>query len=466
LTKILLLIFWCLTSLPFPASFTAVRQTSNIQIEKSWVVVNFPRHINFNLKAQSPSEINQVVLIYGTNARTCVGSEARQQVEFTPAKAIALNWDWDLNLSGSLPPGVQVWWQWEIQDAAGNKLLTDRTTAIVEDNNYTWQTLKNNAITVYWSKGSTAFGQMVLDQAVASLDRLSTKAGLNYPNPVSIYVYPSAEDLKNATLHMPDWIGGLAIADYDTTIMGIDPNDTAWISQVVPHELSHLVSDYRIFNCSGGHMPTWLNEGLAMFAEGNAKSADIESLKKAIQNGDVPGLNGLTAGFAASGVISNYEYTYSQLVVTYLIDTYGVEKMDALLGKIKEGNEIDTALQAVYGVDTIAIDKNWRTKLGIAPVSEVTQATLAPTVQRTKVPTLALWTQAPSPTVITQTPLPTAAPPTATPAATNTAVPATPTPLPPANTAEPTPTWLFIGGGVLLIGLLVTGAVLYLKRSR
>lgn len=461
-----LLIIGVILSLSLNLNTRYLSQTEPVQVEKSWVVVDFPRHILFHLKAQSQSEITQILLVYGTDSVTCINNEAHQQVEFQPSKSISVEWDWDLNRSGGMPPGVELWWRWELTDSSGNQYVTERFSSVISDNNFSWQSLKNNSISVYWSSGNATFGAMVLNQAVQSLDRLSQKAGLTYPNAINIFVYPSAEDLKKATLHMPDWIGGIAFSEFNTTIMAIGPNETAWISKVVPHELSHLVTDYRTFNCSGGRVPTWLNEGLAMFAEGKAKEDDLNDLTRAIRSGDLPGLTGLTAGFAANGAISNYEYTYSQVIITYLIDTYGVEKLDALLGKIKGGVEIDDALQEIYGLDTNGIDKGWRNSVGLAPVTGETGGSPTPTLPRTKVPTLALWTPVKSLAVPSETPQPSPTQPVVT------QIPSLPPilPTPTATSVNPSSgqpsAWIYLAGGVVLIGLLVFTVVAILKRSR
>ncbi len=439
---------------------------TSILVIKNTAEVDFPRYVDFNLVAQSDAEINQVILVYGTSGRTCLSGEARQALEFKPDKSVVLNWNWDLIRSSSFPPGVEIWWKWEIQDAAGNRMVTETSNVTIEDSNYSWQVLKTDAITVFWAEGDSSFGNLMMYQSQQSLERLEKEAGLSLPNEIKIYVYPSAEEIQSATLHMPDWTGGLAYPEHDTTLIGVDPRNSAWASKIVPHELSHLVTGWRVFNCSGGEMPTWLSEGLARFAEGKMPEKDITDLKKAINAGDVPGLKGLTSGFAASSDVSAYEYTYSGMVVSYLLEKFGVSKMDALLGKIKEGSQIDDALAAVYELDTVELDKLWRTSVGLMPAAEVTSAPPTPTAQRTKVPTLALWTLAAATPTNTVIALPTAIS-TATPLpATDVPISPSPTALPATTNAEGMPIWGFAIGGVVIAIIAASLAFYFIKRSR
>jgi len=465
LRKIFFLFIFCLSFFQQPILLIPPQQISSILVKKNSAVVNFPRYINFNLTAQSDSEISQVVLAYGTNARTCLDGEARQELVFQPAKSVVLNWNWDLIRSSSFPPGVEMWWRWEIQDSAGNKIVTETGRLIIEDPNYSWQSLKNSSITLFWAEGDSSFGRLMMAQSLQSLDRLVKKAGLSQPDLIKIYVYPSAEEIKSATLHMPDWIGGLAYSEYDTTLIGVAPNNSSWASSIIPHELSHLVTGWRVFNCSGGEMPTWLSEGLARFAEGPTSAEDIADLKEAIQNGNVPGLQGLTAGFAASYEVSAFEYIYSGIVVTYLIEKFGADKMDALLGKIKEGNQIDAALRAIYEMDTVGLDKSWRSSAGLLPAAEVTSAPSTPTPLRTQIPTLSLWTPMASTPTISVTSLPTAMPTDTPDLAENTPISPTPTLYQSVTNAGETPVLAYAVGGILIIAIATCLVLFYLKRS-
>jgi hypothetical protein len=105
-------------------------------------------------------------------------------------------------------------------------------------------------------------------------------------------------------------------------------------------------------------------------------------------------------------------------VVTYLMDTFGQQKMDKVLGLFQKGTPLDTALTEIYGMDTQGIDDAWHTSMGYAPEPGSATQAEAFTATPLVIPTLALWTAEVAQAVNTATPAPictlTTAPPAAT----------------------------------------------------
>ena len=82
--------------------------------------------------------------------------------------------------------------------------------------------------------------------------------------------------MRDAVLYEPGWTGGLAYPDHNIVIIGITPDQMDWGKRTQAHELTHVLVGQLTFSCLGD-MPTWLNEGLAMYGEGGpeAESASI-----------------------------------------------------------------------------------------------------------------------------------------------------------------------------------------------
>lgn len=387
-----LIVLLALCSLFFTPVSPALAQ-SNIDVQANRADLDFPNKLTFVLEAKSSSPINKVTLEYGTNGRTCVKGTARQQVDITPGTSVSASWEWDWKDSGSLPPGAEVWWKWEVTDQAGNKLVTDMSTLTIEDNRLDWNTVSTDQVTVVWSEGSRSFGQELLDIATKSLDMLQTQAGIRPPGKVRLTIFPSYDALRAAGLFLPEWTGGVASPEYNSTMIGMPatPSDS-WLNEVIPHELAHLVTGTLTFNCLGANMPTWLSEGFSVYAEGGSSSKDLQNMNDALQGGTLPPLHNLEAGFSANSDEAVLSYTQSGEVVSFMIKTYGRDKIGALLAAIQSGKTIDPALQQVYGFDTDGLDSAWRESLGFAPVASGQQGTATPVAKRTAVPTLALWT--------------------------------------------------------------------------
>lgn len=448
---------------------------SGIQIQTDEATQDFPNSIRFHLVASSGAAIDSVILHYGTNGRTCQSGEVRQSVDFDHGATADAGWQLEFKRSGSFPPGVQVWWQWEVHDASGAQRLTNRQTLVVEDARFNWRSLARDRVTLIWSNGDDAFGQSLMELAQRSLDRLADDMGVRPPGDVWITVYPTAEDLRGAILHLSEWAGGVALPEYNSVVTGILPGEDDWAAQVIPHELAHLVVGALVFNCLGVGLPTWLDEGLARFSEG-LSTDEARAVREALDQNTLPPLRTLANAFPADEARARLAYAQSGQVVQFMIATYGPEKVAALLATVQSGKRVDPALLEVYGFDTDGLDNAYRVSMGAAPLPTAQSISTAAAVERTPVPTLALWTAVPvtqvaaATSAVAATAGVAAVTPTASSPATVEASLAPPTPAPFATAAPesednpPRSLWLLLvcAGLVGVLFLVVVGVVLVL----
>ncbi len=406
----LLLAIW------LPASLPALAQEGvNIRIDRA--TVQFPIQVDFFLQAYHPSGIEGVILHYGTNGRTCLSSHAQQRLEFEPGPRVDLTWEWELKRSGALPPQAEIWWQWEIVDADGEAHWTDRQTLVFADPRYEWRTITQGPVTLYWFEGDQAFGQFLVNLAISGLERLEAFTGVQPDGPINLIVYPSAEHVRDVLIHTYEWTGGVALSAYNTTILGIAPSERDWAARVIPHELSHLVTGAATFNCQGVQQPTWLNEGLAEYAEGPLPEWRMQLVVAALEEDRLPPLRSLSRRFPGSSGGASLSYAQSAAVVHYLVSEFGAEKVNDLLAALQSGQAIEPALGSVYGFDTDGLENRWRVSLG-HPERVLSAPPAGAQGDPTPVPTLSLWTpsgQGTAPPSVTPEPTPAPATPTATP---------------------------------------------------
>ena len=431
-----------------------VQAQVGISIDSDLTTPNFPDGISFALKVRSTAAIDQVVLIYRTNDRSCLSSSALQDVEIQPDTALTARWDWKY---AGLPPGAEVSWKWQIHDAAGHTFTTPERHLAVDDYRYTWRKLQAGGVSVEWTAGDYTFGQLLLTTATTSLARLAKEASVPQPKQARLIIYPSSTELRAAAPGLSDWAGGVAFPAYGTIMIGIAPGETQWLAKVIPHELAHLVVDQRIDNCAGNRLPTWFNEGLARFAEGPTSAEDRKLVLDALRSGEIQPFLGLTAEFPVSTARANLAYAQSGMAVSFLVEQYGGETIDRLLAQVQQGTAIDTALRDVYGMDTAGIDQAWRAFIGYTSPSSAGTPTSTPAAKRTTVPTFALYATAlPSatPTITpsdTVPPTVTSIPPTSLPSATAPAVPvSTAAPSSPAETGGFSG-WLWVLAGAVVM---------------
>jgi hypothetical protein len=225
--------------------------------------------------------------------------------------------------SGSLPPGAQLWWRWRVTDANGNETVT----ATRPPPGWMMTTIGRPSRTVTTCgfiimKGNQAF---ITDLSKAAYDGLQfneTQSGLKAEAPIDIYIYASTDDLREAILYEPSWTGGQAFPDQDIVILrhlGIRPRLGA---DAIVHELTHVLVGHLTFSCLGD-VPTWLNEGLAVYSEGGLDPSSKRQLDDAIRDDTLLTVSLDQRQF--SEVADKAYLSYSQ---SYSITKFLIEPMD------------------------------------------------------------------------------------------------------------------------------------------
>jgi hypothetical protein len=383
-TKLILFLFlFGILVMPAQPAFAAPR--ADITDDK--VTFSFPNTATFSATLNANASITSVTLEYGNEQQTCGDVVAKAFPEFTSAKTTQVEWTWDMRQSGSLPPGAQIWWRWLYTDETGAQFISDVKTATWLDDIHDWQTLTSGDLRLHWYDNDKAFAQTMLDAGVEGLRRNKEQAGLGTDAPINLYVYPNYDDMKDAILYEPSWTGGMAFPDYNIFIMGVSASDSTWDQNTVIHELTHILIGHFTFSCIGT-VPTWLNEGLAMFSEGELDSNAQSQLDQAISSDTLLTVRSLNGGFSELPDKANLSYSQSHSIVNFLIDTYGQEKLTELLIALRDAKPVDDALLEVYGFDTDGLEDAWRQSVGAAPrtVSAQPTAMPAPTFVPTYVP--------------------------------------------------------------------------------
>jgi len=364
--------------MPAQSVFALPFRAASADVTNDQVAFDFPNTATFSATLTADSDITSVTLEYGDVQQTCGEVVAKAYPDFTPGKNTRVEWMWDMRQSGSLPPGAGIWWRWLYTDQSGKQFTSEIKTATWLDDAHDWQTISSDDLRLHWYGNDKAFAQTMLDAGVEGLRRNKEQAGLNTDAPVDLYVYPNYEDMKDAILYEPSWTGGMAFPEYNIFIMGISESDSTWDQNTVIHELTHILIGHFTFSCIGT-VPTWLNEGLAMFSEGELDTNAQAQLDQAIRDDTLLTVRSLNGGFSELSDKANLSYSQSQSIVSFLIETYGQDKLTQLLAALRDAKPIDDALLEVYGFDTDGLEDAWRQSVGAAPRAVSAQPTSQPT---------------------------------------------------------------------------------------
>ena len=377
------------------------------QVTNDQVILNFPVSATFRASFSNDFEIQSIILEYGNEQQNCGEVVAKAFPQFTPGKSVDAEWTWEMRQSGSLPPGATLWWRWRIIDINGNETVSETKTAIWLDDVHDWQSVNNgDLIRLHWYEGDQTFA---IDLAKAAYNGLlfnETNSGLKAESPIDIYIYADANDLKGALLFEPSWIGGRAFPTQDIVILGISPSDMDWGRDAIVHELTHVLVGHLTFSCLGG-VPTWLNEGLAVYSEGEPDTSTQQDLEDAIRSDTLLTIRSLSAGFSEVSDKAHLSYGQSYSITKFLIESYGQEKMTSLLLSLRDGLAMDEALTQTYGFNIDGLETAWRHAIGagLRPGSPDGQPTAEPTP--TFVPTIAPLSVLPAVNQVTPTAIPT-----------------------------------------------------------
>jgi len=260
---------------------------------------------------------------------------------------------------GGLPPGSSVEYWWTVEDTNGDKIETTPLRLEFEDNRYSWQSLTEGKVTIYWYEGEESFAGEIMSTAQQALARLAEDTGAYLKKPVMIYVYADSRDLQGAMIFPQEWTGGVAFTRYGIIAIGIAPHNLSWGRRAVAHELTHLVIHQMTSN-PYIRLPTWLNEGLAMYTEGELEAGYVNLLNKAVAQDSLLSVRSLSSPFSAHAEESYLAYAQSYSLLEFLITSYGSDKMLALLNTFSQGSSYDGALEDVYGFDMDGLNTLWR----------------------------------------------------------------------------------------------------------
>lgn len=348
------------------ASFLTPTITSaqeEISLIESSAEIYFPSALVFKIEVESPDDITKVRLHYQVDRMNYAQVTSEAWLNFTPSQKVQTQWTWDMR-KASLPSGATVRYWWTIEDEAGNKLTTTTETVRFNDLRYSWQNTTAGQITMFWYEGDQAFINELITASQQALERLAQDTGAHLEKPVNIYIYASSKDLRGAMTFPREWTGGVAFTEYSIIALGVSPKQLDWGKRSVAHELGHLVTHQITFSPYGAILPTWLDEGLAMYAEGEPDPYLQSQLEKAINKEKLISVRSLSSPFSAKTEEAYISYAQSQSIVAFLIQDYGKDKILRLLNLFKQGSTYDEALIQVYGFDQDGLDELWQRHIG------------------------------------------------------------------------------------------------------
>ncbi len=175
-------------------------------------------------------------------------------------------------------------------------------------------------------------------------DKLVAKWDFEPEYPVLIEVFENTQDFAVRSVGLPD-IGPLVGICFGKVVTLISPDTLSanW-QEIAWHEFSHVIT----LQMTGNRIPRWLSEGISVWEEQEGRPywgrrQGLDLVRAARENKYVP-VAELNAAFSGANSSADLGFAYFQsyLVVDYIEQTYGFEKLRELVlqyGLIKEDSE-------------------------------------------------------------------------------------------------------------------------------
>lgn len=193
------------------------------------------------------------------------------------------------------------------------------------------------------------------DRAVALLERahdeLTRRYGLRLDRPTTVEIFPDPKDFAVRTFGMPGAGGFLGVCFGHVVTVNSPASRRANWEAVLWHEYAHVIT----LALTRNRMPRWLSEGISVYEETRADPAWGQRMSipwhRRISSGKLRPISGMSAAFldAQSGEDTQFAYFQSYLVVRFLIENHGFERLRSMLARLADGTEANTALREAYG---------------------------------------------------------------------------------------------------------------------
>ncbi len=332
-------------------------------------VVQFGRAVIFELEADADLPVSRAWLVYrleGERARN------RAKAAFDGGSSLTAVYSWELE-SGMMAPGVTIIYRWELENEDGDRVASPEASFSYDDGRFDWDTLGDGDLTVHYYRDEGQ-AKKVLAAGAAALERIADGTGMRPLRPIRLYIYASQRDMSGAIPSRSETFDsrtvtlGMSMGADALVLLGADGG----IFETVAHELSHAVVNQNA-DSPFADLPRWLDEGLAMYSEGEIPSDNARALSRAISRGGLISLRSMTS-YPGDASLVDLFYGQAYSIAAYMIEEYGATPMHELLALLADGTPVNDALEEAYGFGLEDLEIGWLASLGVEKQREVVSA--------------------------------------------------------------------------------------------
>lgn len=356
---------------------TIAAQGPSIQVLSQSVESHFPDDLTFHLLVRSDAgDIVKAELYLQVGWEETITWVVPEP--FTPGAEVNLTAVWS-TFAQTIPPFIEITYHWQVVDSTGQAFSTEPMLTEYTDATHNWHRLADEHIAVLWYDWPDSVGQALFEASQEAYDHVAHIIGTTTERAIRVVIYNGQEDF--CTFYAPrtcqDWIGGQTFSGI--TVQQGSIRDLEWfIDDVIPHELAHVFYG-EIFRDTWIHIPTWFNEGIAVYNERHDHAWEMTLVLEAAKEGKLKSLPVMTRGWGVSHGEVHLWYSIAYSLVTYLAETYEEETLGELILTVADNVPFEDALTQTTGLDMTQLEIEWRAWLGY-PVDSVPTPVPFPTM--------------------------------------------------------------------------------------
>jgi tetratricopeptide (TPR) repeat protein len=227
----------------------------------------------------------------------------------------------------------------EVQAALDKALRDKQEEESYKENESTHFTLK------YSGSAEPGLARDVLRTLELHFAAIESALNFSPPDPIGVVLYTQQAftDITKA----PGWVGALNDGRIRVPVQGLT-SMTPELSRVLKHELTHSFVDQK----TRGHAPTWIQEGLAQWMEGQRSSQSAAILSQIYTDGHAASLGHLEGSWLAlNSDQAAYAYEWALANIESIIEADGMGDIERILDRIGSGQPTEAALREVLHSD-------------------------------------------------------------------------------------------------------------------
>ena len=227
----------------------------------------------------------------------------------------------------------------EVQAALDKAMRDKQEEETYKENESAHFTLK------YSGTAEPALARDVLRTLEAHFAAIESELNFTPPDSIGVILYTQQAfaDITKA----PGWVGALNDGRIRVPVQGLT-SMTPELSRVLKHELTHSFVGQK----TRGRAPTWIQEGLAQWMEGQRSSENAASLAQIYSDGHASPLGRLEGGWMSlNSDQAAYAYAWALANMEYIVETDGMSDVERILDHIGSGEATEAALKEVLHSD-------------------------------------------------------------------------------------------------------------------